>query len=40
MEISTILLLHCNPVLSYFIQKVFVNFLFMPYERNNGNLVQ
>ncbi len=38
--ISTILLLHCNHVLSYFIQKVFVIFLFMPYERENGSIVQ
>ncbi len=27
--ISAILLLHCNPVLSYFIQKEYVTFLFM-----------
>ncbi len=35
--ISTILLLYCNPVLSYFIQKTFMSFSFMPYERDNWN---
>jgi hypothetical protein len=37
MGISTIILLHCNPVLNYFIQEIFMSFLFMPYERDNGN---
>jgi hypothetical protein len=40
MGISTILILHCYLVLNYFIQKVFVSFLFMPSERDYGNLVQ